>query len=182
MGSCPNQNCLSVTEVKYSYRVNMLGTLVLSVHSVLIRAPFAHTPLPRATHPSEMVRCTDEGYRIEDERWSEISERLGTDGGANEHANVGTRPDHPYSPFQPRRVRASGHRRSALLRSACAACRVRASRARVRACVARVRACCSALLCPCRAPYCPALPDSSSACSAHPRSLSLSLTLSLPLR
>ena len=36
-----------------------------------------------------MVRCTDEGYRIEDQRWSEISERLGTDGGANEHANVG---------------------------------------------------------------------------------------------
>ena len=66
--------CLSVTEVKYSYRVNMLRTLLRSHHSHP-RAPFAHTPLPRATHPSEMVRCTDEGYRIEDSAWSEISEK-----------------------------------------------------------------------------------------------------------
>ena len=70
----------------------MLGTLVLSVHSVLIRAPFAHTPLPRATHPSEMVRCTGEVYRIEDQRWSEISKyQRGWE--ANEHANAVGRTD-----------------------------------------------------------------------------------------
>ena len=95
-----------------------------------------------------MIRCTDEGYRIEIQRWSEISERLGTDGGANEHANVGTRPDHTtrlhssLAAFVLLLITAL-----TLLRYACAACRVRASRARVRACVARVRTRCRAPLC-----------------------------------
>ena len=49
---------------------------------------------------------------------------------------------HPYSALQPRRVRVSAHRRSALLRLRCM------PRARVAcACVARVCACCNAPLC-----------------------------------
>ena len=108
----------------------MLRTLLRSHHSHP-RAPFAHTPLPRATHPSEMIRCTDEGYRIEDSAWSEISDKVGNRRQC-ERARQCRNPPRPHdsTPFQPRRVRASAHHRSVLLRSACVACRVRVSRAR----------------------------------------------------
>ena len=127
---------LAVTEVKYSYRVNMLGTLSMQSRLVSLthsRTPFTpfstarsipltrHSPRHSPQRDGQMHRRGLQNRGLRD--GLKYQRRLGTDGGANEHANVGTRPDHPYSPFQPFRVRASAHRRSAPL---CLRCMPRA--------------------------------------------------------